>query len=87
MAKFWVKRNFFGEFYAYTLPDYLNDIYNSVSENSSSAEYSSDSHDVNDQQKTLVIDSDRESEHEIHTVLENAPLLLQTSESKTFHEN
>ena len=38
-------------------------------------------------QKTLVIDSDRESEHEIHTVLENAPLLLQTSESKTFHEN
>ena len=61
-----MKRNFFGEFYAYTLPDYLNDIYNSVSENSSSAEYSSDSHDVNDQQKTLVIDSDTESNNEIH---------------------
>ena len=38
--------------------------------------------------KTLVIDSYRESEYEIHTVLENAPLLLQKSESKTlFHEN
>ena len=87
------KGDFFGgdELYAATFSDYPSDIYTSVSGDYSSSEYSSCSDDVDirptKRQKTLVIDSDRESEHEIHTVLENAPLLLQTSESKTFHEN
>ena len=92
--KCWVKEIFFffGEFYAATSSDYPSDIYTSVSEDYSSSEYSSCSDEVDirptKRQKTLVIDSDRESEHEIHTVLENAPLFLQKSESKaTFHEN
>ena len=83
---------FFGEFYSATSSDYPSDIYTSVSEDYSSSEYSSCSDNVDirptKRQKTLVIDSYRESEYEIHTVLENAPLLLQKSESKTmFHEN
>ena len=61
------EEEFFSEFYADTFSDYLSDIYTSVSEDSSS-EYSSDSDDVNirptKRQKTLVIDSDTESENE-----------------------
>ena len=56
----------------------------------SSSEYSSDTDSVNiksiKRQKTLVIDSDIESENE--TVMENAILVLQKSGLKrTFHEN
>ena len=60
----------FGEFYADTFSDCPSDIYTSVSEDDSSSEYSSDSDDVNirptKRQKTLVIDSDTESENETH---------------------
>ena len=48
----------------------MSNIYTSVSEDDSSSEYSSDSHDVNirptKRQKTLMIDSDTESENETH---------------------
>ena len=48
----------------------MSNIYTSVSEDDSSSEYSSDSDDVNirptKRQKTLVIDSDRESANETH---------------------
>ena len=85
-----MSEEFFGEFCADTFSDCPSDIYTSVSEDDSSSEYSSDSDDVNirptKRQKTLVIDSDAESENE--TVLENAPLLLQKSGLKTtFHRN
>ena len=42
IIKFWVKE-FFGEFYAVTSSDCLSNINNSVSEDDSSSEYSSDS--------------------------------------------
>ena len=76
---------YFGEFYADAFSDCPSDIYTSVSEDDSSSEYSFDSDDVNSRptkrQKTLVIDSDTESENE-------TPLLLQKSGSKTtFLEN
>lgn len=48
--KFWVKQEFFGEFYAVTSSDCLSNINTSVSEDDSSSGYSSDSNDVLDQQ-------------------------------------
>ena len=60
---------FFSEFYADTFSDCLSNIYTSVSEHGSSSEYSSDSDSVNvipTKRKTLVIDSDPESENETH---------------------
>ena len=61
----------FGEFYADTFSDCPSDIYTSVSENDNSSEYSSDSDDVNirstKRQKTLVINSNAESENETHS--------------------
>ena len=60
----------FSEFYADTFSDCLSNIYTNVSEDDSSSEYSSDSDDVNirprKRQKTLVIDSDVESENKTH---------------------
>ena len=60
----------FGEFYADTFSDCPSNIYTSVSEDDNSSEYSSDSDNVNirpiKRQKTLVIDSDVESENETH---------------------
>ena len=60
----------FSEFYEDIFSDSLSDIYTSVSEDDSSLEYSSDSDDVNirptKRQKTLVIDSDKESVNETH---------------------
>ena len=65
-----LSEKFFGEFYADTFSDCPSDIYTSVSEDDSSSEYNSDSDDVNNRptkrQKTLVIDSDTESENESH---------------------
>ena len=65
------EEEFFGKFYADTFSDCPSDIYTSVSEGDSSSEYSSDSDDVNNRpkkrQKTLVIDSDMESENETHS--------------------
>ena len=64
----------FGEFY--TFSDYPSDIYASVSEDGSSSEHSSESDDVNirptKRQKTLVIDSDTEGEHETHHTREGS---------------
>ena len=61
----------FGEFYADTFSDCPSNIYTSVSEDDNSSEYSSDSDNVNirpiKRQKTLVIDSDTESEDESHS--------------------
>ncbi|MXQ87451.1 hypothetical protein E5288_WYG000115 [Bos mutus] len=60
---------FFSEFYADTFSDCPSKIYISVSEHGSSSEYSSDSDSVNvipTKRKTLVIDSDPESENETH---------------------
>ena len=61
---------FFSEFYADTFSDCPSNIYTSVSEDDNSSEYSSDSDNVNirpiKRQKTLVIDSDVESENETH---------------------
>ena len=60
----------FGEFYADTFSDCLSNIYISVSEDDNSSEYSSDSDNVNirpiKRPKTLVIDSEVESENETH---------------------
>ena len=51
--------------------NFLTDIHTSVSERDRSSEYGSDSHNVDitptKRQKTLVIDSDKESEYETHT--------------------
>ena len=63
------EEEFFSEFYAnnFHCP---SDIYTSVSEDSSSSKYSSDSDDVTirpaKRRKTLVIDSDMEHENETH---------------------
>ena len=60
---------FFSEFCADTFSDFLSNIYTSVSEDGSSSEYSYDSDSVNvipTKRKTLVIDSDPESENETH---------------------
>ena len=63
-----MSEEFFSEFYANTASDCLRKIYTSVSEHDSSSEYSPDSNNVNirptKRQKTLVIDSDAESENE-----------------------
>ena len=63
-----MSEEFFSEFYANTVSDCLSNIYTSVSEHDSSSEYSPDSNNVNirptKRQKTLVIDSDTESENE-----------------------
>ena len=68
------EEEFFGELYADTFSDCPGDIYTSVSEDYSSSEYSSDSDDVNirptERQKTLVTDSDTESENETHSARE-----------------
>ena len=64
------EEEFFGEFHADNFSDCPSDIYTRVSEDDSSSEYSSDPDDVNirptKRQKTLVIDSDMESENETH---------------------
>ena len=63
-----LSEEFFSEFYEDIFSDYLRDIYTSVLEDDSSSEYSSDTDSVNikpiKRQKTLVIDSDMESENE-----------------------
>ena len=65
------EEEFFDEFYADIFSDCLSDINTSILESDSSSEYSSDSDDVNvrptKRQKTLVIDSDTESENETHS--------------------
>ena len=75
-----LSKEHFGEFYADTFSDCPSNIYTSVSEDDNSSEYRSDSDNVNirptKRQKTLVIDSDMESENETHRFGENAPLLL-----------
>ena len=59
-----MSEEFFSEFYADTFSDCPSDIYTNVSEDDSSSD------DVNirptERQKTLVIDSDTESENETH---------------------
>ena len=67
-----------GEFYADTFSDCPSDKYTSVSEDDSSSQYSSDSEDVTirpkkkkKRHKMLVIDSDTESENEIHSAGED----------------
>ena len=71
-----MSEEFFGEVYADTLLDYSRNIYTGISEDNSSSEYSSDLHDViiipTKRQKTLVIDSDRESGKKKFTILEEA---------------
>ena len=68
------EEEFFSEFYAnnFHCP---SDIYTSVSEDSSSSKYSSDSDDVTirpaKRRKTLVIDSDMESENEARGAAED----------------
>ena len=79
-----------GEFY--TFSDCPSDIYTSISEDDSSSEHSSDSDDVNirptKRQKTLVIDSDTESEHETHRTGEGSfASILCFGLNTTFHEN
>ena len=75
-----LSEEFFSEFYADIFSDCSSNIYISASEDDHSSEFSSDSDDVNvgwtKRQKTLVIDSDMESENEIHDDGENEPLLL-----------
>ena len=65
-----LNEEFFSEFYADTFSNCPSDIYTSVSEDGSSSEYSSDSDDVSirpiKRQKTLVIDSNTESENETY---------------------
>ena len=86
-----LSEEFFSEFYADTFSDCSSNVYTCASEDDHSSEFSSDSNDVNigwtKRQKTLVIDSDTESENEIHDNRENEPLLLQNCGLKTaFHE-
>ena len=70
-----LSEKFFGELYADISSDCPSHIYVSVSEDDSSSEYNSDSDDVNirpkKRQKSLVIDSDAESENETHGAGEN----------------
>ena len=69
ITKFWVKENFLVSF-KQILSDSRSNIYISVSGDDGTSEYSSDSDNVNirpiKRQKTLVIDSDVESENETH---------------------
>ena len=64
------EKELFNELNADTFSDSPSNIYTSVSEDDNSSEYSSDSDNVNirpiKRQKTLVIDSDVESENETH---------------------
>ena len=68
-----MSEEFFGEFYANTVSDCLSNIYTSVSEDDSSSEYRSDSMWILAQQKkkSLVIDSNMESENKTHNAGEN----------------
>ena len=61
-------KNVFGEFYKDYFPHYLRDIYTSGSEDDSSSKYSSDDVTIRPTktQKSLVTDSDTESENETH---------------------
>lgn len=65
-----LSKELFSEFYASTFSDNPSDMYTSVSEDDSFSEFSSDSDNViirlTQRQKTLVIDSDMESENETH---------------------
>ena len=65
-----LSKELFSEFYASTFSDYPSDMYTSVSEDDGFSEFSSDSDNViirlTRRQKTLVIDSDMESENETH---------------------
>ena len=67
-CKILIEGEFFREFYADSFFGCPSDIYTSVLEDDSSSEYSSDTDSVNikpiKRQKTLVIDSDMESENE-----------------------
>ena len=69
-CKILIEEEFFGEFYAAPVSDCSSDLYSSVSEDGSSSAYSSDVDDVSiktkKKTKSLVIDSDTESEHETH---------------------
>ena len=66
-----LSEEYFIEFYADNFFGCPSDIYTSVLEDDSSSEYSSDTDSVNikpiKRQKTLVIDSDIESENETHS--------------------
>lgn len=69
-CKILIEEEFFGEFYAAPVSDCSSDLYPSVSEDGSSSAYSSDLDDVSiktkKKTKSLVIDSDTESENETH---------------------
>ena len=70
------EEEFFGEFQADTFSECLSNIYTSISEDDSSSEHSSDSDNVNirltKRQKTLVLDSDVESENRTHDARERS---------------
>ena len=80
----------FSEFYAVTFSDCLSNIYTSVSEHDSSSEYRPDSNNVNirptKRQKTLVIDSDIESENETDDTGE-CSFVSADAWKEIFHEN
>lgn len=75
-CKILIEEEFFGEFHAAPVSDCSSDLYSSVSEDGSSSAYSSDLDDVNiktkKKTKSLVIDSDTESENETHSAGEYA---------------
>ena len=74
-----LSKELFGEFYADILSDCLSNTHTSVSEDDSSSEYCSDSDNVNIRpttttkkpQKSLVIDSNMQSENKTHNAGEN----------------